>query len=579
MKTLVAIAAATAALALAPAGSAIRFEELAARAGLQFIANSSPTEYKNQPETMVAGVSLLDFDNDGSLDVYFVNGAAIPSLKKESPMYWNRLYRNNRDGTFTDVTEKAGVQGEGYGMGAAVGDFDNDGWADIYVVNVTANHLFRNNGDGTFTDVAPKAGVASPMLNGKKMWSVSAAFLDYDNDGQLDLFVSNYCKWEVNKDPWCGPSPKLRAYCHPKNYEPLPDTLYRNNGDGTFADVSAAVGIDKHTGKGMGAAIGDFDGDGFMDIFVANDNHPNFLFHNLGAKKFEEVALQSGTAYAEGSNVISGMGADFKDVDNDGRPDIWHTAIENETFPLYRNTNGGDFYDVTAKAGLWGTRQMSGWSNGIFDFDNDGWKDLFVARGNVLDNIALFSIRKYEEPNSVFRNLGKGQFQDVSAQAGEDFQKAAPHRGVAFGDMDNDGKVDAVVTVLNGKAKYFRNTSQNQNNWIQLRLVGVKNNRMGIGAQMRLRVPSETDSASSSILSTLRKVPAPPGSIGLKPMRATPTASVATGLSPASKRRGRTRLRPVVQGPSPPAIVSMPSMMARWMGRAAQRSQMARGRR
>lgn len=486
MKTLVAIAAAAAALALAPAGSAIRFEELAARAGLQFTANSSPTEYKNQPETMVAGVSLLDFDNDGYLDVYFVNGAAIPSLKKESPMYWNRLYHNNRDGTFTDVTEKAGVQGEGYGMGAAVGDFDNDGWADIYVVNVTANHLFRNNGDGTFTDVAPKAGVASPMLNGKKMWSVSAAFLDYDNDGQLDLFVSNYCKWEVNKDPWCGPSPKLRAYCHPKNYEPLPDTLYRNNGDGTFTDVSAAVGIDRHPGKGMGAAIGDFDGDGFMDIFVANDNHPNFLFHNLGAKKFEEVALQSGTAYAEGSNVISGMGADFKDVDNDGRPDIWHTAIENETFPLYRNTNGGDFYDVTAKAGLWGTRQMSGWSNGIFDFDNDGWKDLFVARGNVLDNIALFSIRKYEEPNAVFRNLGKGQFQDVSAQAGEDFQKAAPHRGVAFGDLDNDGKVDAVVTVLNGKAKYFRNTSQNRHNWIQLRLVGVKNNRMGIGAQIRL---------------------------------------------------------------------------------------------
>jgi hypothetical protein len=246
------------------------------------------------------------------------------------------------------------------------------------------------------------------------------------------------------------------------------------------------VGIDKHPGKGMGAAIGDYDGDGFMDIFVANDNHPNFLFHNLGAKRFEEVALQSGTAYAEGSNVISGMGADFKDVDNDGRPDIWHTAIENETFPLYRNTNGGDFFDVTAKAGLWGTRQMSGWSNGIFDFDNDGWKDLFVARGNVLDNIALFSIRKYEEPNAVFRNLGKGQFQDVSAQAGEDFQKAAPHRGVAFGDLDNDGRIDAVVTVLNGKAKYFRNTSQNQNNWIQLRLLGVKNNRMGIGAQIRL---------------------------------------------------------------------------------------------
>jgi len=493
MKTPAAITALVAsALALAPTAITIRFEELAAKARLQFTANSSPTEFKNQPETMVAGVSLLDFDSDGFLDVYFVNGAAIPSLKKESPMYWNRLYRNNRDGTFTDVTEKAGVKGEGYGMGATVGDFDNDGWADIYVVNVTANHLFRNNGDGTFSDVTAKAGVAGAALNGKKMWSVSAAFLDYDNDGRLDLFVSNYCKWEVNKDPWCGPSPKLRAYCHPKNYEPLPDTLFRNNGDGTFTDVSAAVGIDKHAGKGMGAAIGDYDGDGFMDIFVANDNHPNFLFHNLGAKKFEEVALQNGTAYAEGSNVISGMGADFRDVDNDGRPDIWHTAIENESFPLYRNTNGSDFFDVTSKAGLWGTRQMSGWSNGIFDFDNDGWKDLFVARGNVLDNIAQFSIRKYEEPNSVFRNLGKGQFQDVSAHAGEDFQKAAPHRGVAFGDMDNDGKVDAVVTVLNGQAKYFHNVSQNQNHWIQLKLAGVKNTRMGIGAQIRLTLEDGT---------------------------------------------------------------------------------------
>ncbi len=483
--------AAGAALAAAVV-SPIRFEEIAERAGLQFTTHSSPTEHKNQPETMVAGVALLDYDNDGYLDVYFVNGAAIPSLQKESPMYWNRLFHNNRDGTFTDVTEKAGVKGEGYGMGAAVGDFDNDGWPDIYVVNVTANHLFRNNHDGTFTDVAAKAGVTGGILDGKKMWSVSAAWLDYDNDGLLDLFVSNYCKWDVNKDPWCGPSPQLRAYCHPKNYKPLPDTLYRNNGDGTFTDVSAAMGLDKHLGKGMGVAIGDYDGDGFMDVFVANDNHPNFLFHNLKAKKFEEVAFQNGAAYAEGSNVVSGMGADFKDVDNDGRPDIWHTAIENETFPLYRNVDGEQFFDVTSKSGLWGTRDMSGWSNGIFDFDNDGWKDLFVARGNVLDNIARFSIRKYEEPNSVFRNLGKGKFQDVTAEAGPDFQKPAPHRGVAFGDMDNDGRIDAIVTVLNGPVKYFHNTTQTGNHWIELKLVGVKNNRMGIGAQIRVTGEDET---------------------------------------------------------------------------------------
>jgi hypothetical protein len=373
-------------------------------------------------------------------------------------------------------------------MGAAVGDYDNDGWPDIYVVNVTANQLFHNNHDGTFTDVTAKAGVAGGMHGGKKMWSVSAAWLDYDNDGLLDLFVSNYCGWEVNKDPWCGPSPKLRAYCHPKNYQALPDSLFHNNGDGTFTDVSAEAGLNPHLGKGMGVAIADYDGDGFTDVFVANDNHPNFLFHNLGGKKFEEVAFQSGVAYAEGSNVISGMGADFKDVDNDGRPDVWHTAIENETFPLYHNADGAQFFDITAKAGLWPTRDMSGWSNGIFDFDNDGWKDLFVARGNVLDNIAQFSIRKYEEPNAVFRNLGNNRFQNVSAGAGADFQQAAPHRGVAFGDLDNDGRVDAVVTVLNGKVKLFRNVSPAAH-WLEIRLEGVRDNRMGLGARIRITTP------------------------------------------------------------------------------------------
>jgi hypothetical protein len=492
MKIVAAISLLAASAMLAQVANTIRFEEIAAKAGIRFDANSSPTPNKNQPETMVAGVGFIDYDNDGFQDLYFVNGAAIPSLEKESPMYWNRLFHNNHDGTFTDVTEKAGVKGTGYGMGVAIADYDGDGWADIFVVNVTQNQLFRNNHDGTFSDVTAKAGVAGGMLNGRKMWSVSAAWLDYNNDGRLDLFVANYCVWEVNKDRYCGPSPKLRAYCHPKNYDPLPNQLYRNNGDGTFTDVSAEVGLSKVPGKGMGAVIADYDGDGFMDVFLANDNHPNFLFHNLGGKKFEEVAFQSGVAYAEGANAISGMGADFKDVNNDGRPDIWHTAIENETFPLYLNNGGGDFSDVTSKSGLWGTRNMSGWSNGIFDFDNDGWKDLFVARGNVLDNIALFSIRKYEEPNAVFRNLGKAKFQDVSAEAGPDFQKAAPHRGVAFGDIDNDGRMDAVVTVLNGPAKLFHNISQNSGHWILLKLVGTSNNRMGIGAQIRITTEDGT---------------------------------------------------------------------------------------
>jgi hypothetical protein len=471
------------------AGSAagpIVFEEIAERSGLTFASNSSPTPNKNQPETMVAGVALFDYDNDGYLDVYLVNGAAIPSLKKEGPQYWNRLYHNNRDGTFTDVTEKAGVAGEGYGMGVAIGDYDNDGWPDIYVVNTGKNQLFHNNGDGTFTDVTDNAGVGGGMLDGKKMWSVSAAWVDYNNDGLPDLFVSNYCKWEVNKDPNCGPKPDLRTYCHPKNYENLPNTLYRNNGNGTFTDVSAETGIAKYPGKGMGVAIADYDGDGFMDIFVANDNRPNFLFHNLGGKKFEEVALESGVAYTQSGTAISGMGADFKDVDNDGRPDIWHTAVENESFPLFQNRGDGQFWERTFQMHLMGTRDMSGWGNGIFDFDNDGWKDLFVARGNVLDNVALFSNRKYEEPNAVFRNLGNGKFQDVSAEAGPDFQKAAAHRGVAFGDIDNDGRIDAVVSVLNGKVKYFHNISQNSNHWILLKLTGKKSNRMALGAQIRI---------------------------------------------------------------------------------------------
>lgn len=477
----------TGVLTAASGSGPIVFEEIAQRSGLTFVSDSSPTSNKNQPETMVAGVALLDYDNDGFLDIMVVNGAAIPSLQKDSPKYWNRLYHNNHDGTFTDVTTAAGVSGIGYGMGISVADYDNDGFPDIYVVNVGKNQLLHNNGNGTFSDVTDKAGVGGAQLDGKKMWSVSAAWVDYNNDGLLDLFVSNYCKWEVNKDPYCGPTPKLRAYCHPNNYADLPNTLYRNNGDGTFTDVSAETGTAKYFGKGMGVAIADYDADGFMDIFVANDNHPNSLFHNLGGKKFEEVALESGVAYAQSGSALSGMGVDFKDVDNDGRPDIWHTAVENESFPLFHDVGAGQFVEQTLPAQLAVTRTMSGWGNGIFDFDNDGWKDLFVARSNVLDNIAQFSNRKYEEPNSVLRNLGNSTFHDVSSEAGADFQVPAAHRGVAFGDIDNDGRMDAVVTVLNGSLQYFHNVTKNSNHWILLKLVGKKSNRMGLGAQVRIK--------------------------------------------------------------------------------------------
>ena len=465
----------------------IRFEDIAGKAGLHFTTQNSPTPNKNQIETMVAGVALLDYDGDGYLDIYLMNGAAIPSLQKESPAYWNRLFRNNHDGTFTDVTERAGVAGAGYGMGVAVGDYDNDGRPDLFLANVTGNQLYHNNGDGTFTDVTAKAGLAGSQINGKKMWSVGAGWFDYNNDGLLDLFVVNYCVWEVNKDPYCSLKSGVRAYCHPKLYASLHNTLYRNNGDGTFTDVSQQTGIAAQMGKGMSVSFADYDGDGYMDAFVANDTTPAFLFHNLGGKKFEEVGVTAGVAYAPDGTALSGMGSDFRDVNNDGRPDIWYTAVEHERFPLLINSGRGDFDDLTEADGLHPTTEMSGWGNGIYDFDNDGWKDLFVARANVMDNInELFPNRRYPEPNSVFRNLGNGKFADVSRGAGPDFQLEAAHRGVAFGDLDNDGRVDAVVSVLGGQVRLLHNISDTSNHWILLKLVGTKSNRMGIGAQVHI---------------------------------------------------------------------------------------------
>lgn len=470
----------------APEGP-IRFEEIAAKAGLKYITANGNTENKNQPQTMVAGVALFDYDGDGYLDVYLIGGAAIPSLKKETPAYWNRLFHNNRDGTFTDVTEKAGLAGAGYGSGVAIGDYDNDGWPDVFVANVTGNQLFHNNGDGTFTDVTAKAGVGGALLNGKKMWSVGAGWFDYNNDGLLDLFVVNYCVWEVNKDPYCRVKEGVRGYCHPKYYAPTHNTLYRNNGDGTFTDVSEETGIAKSFGKGMSVAFADYDGDGYLDAFVANDTTQNFLFHNLKGKKFEEVGLIAGIGYAPDGIARSSMGSDFRDVNNDGLPDIWHTAVEREEFPLFINVGRGQFDDRTAASGLGKTSTMSGWGNGMVDFDNDGWKDLFVARANVMDNVSEADpTRRYPEPNSVFRNLGNGKFEDVSAMAGPDFQLEAAHRGVAFGDLDNDGRVDMVVSVLDGPAKIFHNISENKNHWILLKLLGTKSNRMGLGAQIHI---------------------------------------------------------------------------------------------
>ena len=471
----------------APTPAPIRFEDIAQKAGIHFVTENCPTPQKHQPETMPGGIALFDYDGDGLLDIYLVNGAEMPSLVKTGPKYSNRLFRNNGDRTFTDVTERAGVAGAGYGMGAAVGDYDNDGRPDLFLANVTGNQLFHNNGDGTFTDVTAKAGLSGGMYNGRKMWSIAAGWFDYNNDGLLDLFVANYCQWDPRYEPACM-GLDGRGYCHPDSFAPLPNTLYRNNGDGTFTDVSAETGISSVLGKGMGVVFADYDGDGFLDVFVANDNSPNLLFRNIGGKRFEEVAFQAGVAYNDEGTALAGMGADFRDVNNDGLPDIWHTAIENETFPLFLNKGKGQFRNGGRESALANlTRPMSGWSNAIVDLDNDGWKDLVVARSNVLDNIGEISRHfRYAEPNAVFRNLGNGRFEDVSASAGADFIQPAPHRGLAFGDLDNDGRMDLVVTALGAPVKVFRNITETRNHWLLIRLTGTKSNRMGIGTQIRI---------------------------------------------------------------------------------------------
>jgi enediyne biosynthesis protein E4 len=467
----------------------ITFDEIAAKAGVRFLSDSSPSPMKHNPEPLLAGVALFDYDGDGYLDIYFVNGAALPSMAKQGPRFKNRLFHNNHNLTFTDVTDKAGVAGSGYGIGVAVGDYDNDGRPDLFVANVNGNQLFHNNGNGTFTDVTKKAGLAGAFYEGKKMWSVAAAWLDYNNDGLLDLFVSNYCRWDLDTEHTCFANGQngQRIYCDPRYCKPLPNTLYRNNGDGTFTDVSSETGIAAHLGRGMGVAVADYDGDGYPDIIVANDNAANQLFHNIHGQRFEEVAMEAGVALGQDGNVLSGMGVDFRDVRNRGLPDIWMTAIEKQMFPLFVNQGDGHFVERTAAAGLGAdTYEMSGWANGIADLDNDGWKDLFVVRSNVDDNVHLFSPRMYEEPNAVFRNLGNGKFKNVSATAGPAFQIPGAHRGLALGDLDNDGRIDAVVAVLNGEAKVFHNTTENGNHWILLQLSGTKSNRMGIGAKIRL---------------------------------------------------------------------------------------------
>ena len=479
----------------------IEFEDVTAKSGIRFQHQASRTSRKYLPESMGAGVAIFDYDNDGWLDLFFVNGAKLQdpmprgsSPDKSDPRYWNRLYHNNRDGTFTDITEKAGLQGRLYGMGVATGDYDNDGNVDLLVTNLGGNILYHNNGDGTFTDVTAKAGV------GGSGWCTGACFVDYDRDGSLDLMVSRYVQWDFS-EVYCGEHrPGYRAYCHPDQFEPITHFMFHNNGDGTFTDLSKKCGIASSPGKGLGVAIDDFDGDGWPDIFVANDSVAEQLFRNNHEGTFTEVALISGLGYDQNGHAFAGMGADFGDYKNTGWPSVFVNALANQKYKLFRNDKG-TFEDVTDSIGLGAsTLSHSGWGAKWIDYDNDGWLDLFVAQGHVMDNIQLTepSLR-YLEPPLLLRN-DQGRFSNVSPQSGSIFTTPIAARGAAFGDLDNDGRVDVAINCNDGPAIILHNRVGNGNHWLILNLTGTSSNRDAIGSKIRL--VTESGQQQTRFLST-----------------------------------------------------------------------------
>jgi enediyne biosynthesis protein E4 len=456
-----------------------------------FRLENDETEDRHYPAVMAGGVAVFDYNGDGRPDIFFTNGANLATLKKDDPKYSNRLYRNDGNGKFTDVTEMAGLAGTGYDMGAAVGDFDNDGHPDLFVAGVYHNTLYHNNGDGTFTDVTAKAGL-NHSLDPKygPIWSVAAAWVDVNNDGLLDLFVVNYVQWKYEGEPRCSYA-GLSDYCNPGHYEGLPNQLFLNKGNGVFEDVSEAWGIRSHVGKGMGAGVADYDLDGKPDIFVTNDTFYNFFFHNLG-QKFEEIAFQTGTALAEDGNFISGMGLDFRDVDNDGYPDLAFVALAKQTFPLLKNVGGKEFHDVTAESGMRAQSiAMSAFGAALYDLDNDGWKDIFAARGDVISRPMPGTV--VDQLNTVFRNPGvNGKWHAYTEEAGFDASGPARHRGCALGDLDGDGKIDIVVTALGKPAEIWMNRSEGKAHWLDVALEGTRSNRDGIGAVVKVVTASGT---------------------------------------------------------------------------------------
>ena len=481
-------------VAVAASNPDVRFVDATKAAGIAFAHHNSATSNKYLIETMGGGVALLDYDNDGRLDVFLTNGAKIDDPMpdgrlpdKSDPVYWNRLYQQTSSGTFVDVTQKAGLSGalqNAYGMGIAVGDYDNDGFEDVYVTNYGGNTLYRNNGDGTFEDVTARAGVRAGG------WSTSAGFFDYDNDGKLDLFVARYVDWSFSKNRYCGEKKEgYRAYCHPDNFEPVTNILYHNQGDGTFADVSSKSRLDASSGKGLGVAFADYDDDGFVDVYVANDSVQSFLFHNNGNGTFEEVGLLAGVGFTEDGKTFAGMGVDFSDYDNDGRPDVFVTDLSNERYRLFRHSGAGGFRDVSDATGVGGaTLPFSGWSTRFVDYDNDGWKDIFVAQGHVMDTIEKTAPNlKYLQPPLLLRNES-ARF--VRVAAGDVFQQEWAGRGAAFGDLDNDGDIDVVLSNVGQNAVVLRNEGGNQNRWLQIRTVGTRSNRDGIGSRVKVSTAS-----------------------------------------------------------------------------------------
>jgi enediyne biosynthesis protein E4 len=438
---------------------------------------------------MGAGVAMFDYNNDGFLDLFFVNGASLrdpmePGGKpaKSDPRFWNRLFRNNGDGTFVDVTEAAGLRGEGYGMGVATGDYNNDGLVDLFVTSLGRNGLYRNNGDGTFSDVTDHAGVAGSG------WCLSACFVDYDRDGRLDLVVTRYLDWDFTKNVFCGDRrPGYRSYCHPSEFKPVTHLVYHNNGDGTFTDVSKTCGFGNAPGKGLGIAINDFNGDGWPDIAIANDSFPEQLFRNRHDGTFTEAGIELNAAFDEDGRTFAGMGVDFADYDNDGWPDLFINALYSQGYALFRNEKGRGFEYVSHQVGIASaTTHHSGWGTKLMDYDNDGWKDLFVAQGHVMDNIELTEPgARYRESLLMLQNRN-GNFTDVSRMCGPVFQVPLAARGAAFGDLNNDGSVDIAINCNDGAALVLMNRGGNGNHWLLVNTKGTSSNRDGIGARIRV---------------------------------------------------------------------------------------------